>query len=187
MFYNQAMALKQPLLSIEAYLELEAKSSVKHEYVGGEIFALAGGTKIHNQLALSLVVKLWDKASAKGCSVFSSDVKLRVSDDIFYYPDVMVVCEANEDALYATAPCLIVEVLSDSTEVTDRREKLLAYQRLASLQAYVLVSTQEKRVERYHRHEVGWIHEVAAPDGEVHFPCPDLLLSVDEIYEGLEL
>lgn len=178
------MALKKPLLSVAEYLELEAESPVKYEYVGGEVFALAGTTDRHNQLALNLVVKLWDAARKVGCRVYASDVKVRTPNDAHYYPDVMVLCEDDSNPLVKTKPCLIVEVLSPSTEVVDRREKLFAYQGLASLQAYVLVASETQRVERYYRAPQGWMYERAAD--EVAFPCPGVTLSLAEIYEGLE-
>lgn len=178
------MALKKPLLSVEAYLALEQESPVKYEYVGGEVFALAGATDRHNQLALNLVVKLWDAARKAGCRVYASDVKVRTPTGAHYYPDVMVLCEDDPDPLVKTKPCLLVEVLSPSTEVVDRREKLFAYQGLASLQAYVLVASETQRVERYYRAPQGWMVERAAD--EVEFPCPGVTLSLAEIYEGLE-
>lgn len=181
------MALKKPLLSVAEYLRLEAESPVKYEYVGGEVFALAGTTDKHNQLALNLVVKLWDAARRKGCRVFTSDVKVRTPSDAHYYPDVMVVCKNDPDPLVKSKPCLIVEVLSPSTEVVDRREKLFAYQGVPELQAYVLVASETRRVERYYRTASeaaqGWMYELAAD--EVAFPCPGVTLSVEEIYEGL--
>jgi len=177
------MALRKPLMSVEAYLALEAESPVKHEYVAGEIFALAGTTDIHNQIALNIVVKLWESARKAGCRVFASDIKLRTPDDVFYYPDVMVVCEEDPDPRVKTKPCLIVEVLSQTTETTDRREKLFAYQGIPSLQAYILVASEARRVERYVREAGGWMHEVAGE--EVDFPCPGLSLRLEEVYEGL--
>ena len=153
------MALKRPLLGVEEYLELEAKSPVKHDYVAGEIFALAGTTDRHNQLALNLVVALWASAKAKGCRVFASDVKVRTPGDVLYYPDVMVVCAEDTDPLVKTKPCITAEVLSKSTELVDRREKLVAYQSIETLQAYLLIASAEERLEHYVRRENGWARE----------------------------
>lgn len=177
------MALKKPLLSVSEYLELEAESPVKYEYVGGEVFALAGTTDRHNQLALNLVVKLWDASRKAGCRVYASDVKVRTPSDAHYYPDVMVVCEDDPDPLVKTKPCLLVEVLSPSTEAIDRREKLFAYQGIPELQAYILVASDAARVERYYRAPQGWMYERTADT--VAFPCPGVTLSLAEIYEGL--
>ena len=179
------MALKRPLLSVEEYLELEAKSPVKHDYVAGEIFALAGTTDRHNQLALNLVVALWASARAKGCRVFANDVKVRTPGDVFYYPDVMVVCEEDPDPLVKTKPCILAEVLSKSTELVDRREKLMAYQGVPTLQAYLLVGSVEERLESYVKQEDGWVREVVTNEDTIHLPCLDLSLSLADIYDGL--
>ena len=188
-FYNYRMSLKKSLLSVEEYLELEAELTEKHEYAAGELFATAGGTERHSQPTLNLVVKLWAKARAKGCRVFASDMKVRVPNNVFSYPDVMVVCEDGDDEpLYKTQPCLITEVLSPNTEVIDRREKLQAYQQVPSLQAYLLVSTETPRVEGYYRREAGWVYEASEgmeTTNEVSFPCPGLTLSLEAIFEGL--
>ena len=174
------MALKRPLLSVEEYLELEADSSVKHDYVAGEVFALAGTTDRHNQLALGLVVKLWASAREKGCRVFASDMKVHTPSDAFYYPDVMVVCEEDADALVKTKPCLLAEVLSKSTESVDRREKLLAYQSIPTLQTYLIISSVEERLEHYVRQEGGWMREVI--EDTFHLPRLDLTLNLADIY-----
>ena len=144
------MSSKKPLLSEEDYLELEAELPEKHEFAAGELFAMAGGTENHNRIAGNIFAHLWTAARGGSCRVFTSDMKARVSNDVFYYPDVMVVCADGDDKpLYKTQPCLIVEVLSPNTEVIDRREKLQVYQRVPSLQAYLLVSAESPRVEGY--------------------------------------
>lgn len=95
---------------------------------------------------------------------------LRASEEVFYYPDVMVVCrddEAGEDALYQDSPCLVVEVTSPSTEATDRREKMLIYRNISSLKAYLIVHQQAMRVERHWRDETGrwWYADAVGEDG----------------------
>lgn len=177
------MALRHPLMSVEDYLEREAESPIKHDYIAGEVFALAGTTDRHNQLALSLVVKLWASAKAKGCRVFASDMKVRTPRDAFYYPNVMVVCEEDVDPLVKTKPCLIIEVLSKSTEVVDRREKLAAYQSLATLQSYVLVASDVEQVEFYARDSNHWVREVVTDEHDLNLPCLDLSLSLNDVYE----
>jgi Uma2 family endonuclease len=174
-------------LSVEDYLELEETSSIRHEYVAGEVYALAGATDRHNGIAMNIAGHLWAAARGGPCRVYGSDMKVRVGDDAFYYPDVQVVCDpVDTEEQYKSRPCLVVEVLSPSTESIDRREKLLAYRRLDSLQAYVIVYRDGRRVVRPWRDEPGaWWNADVSGQGRVPFPCPPLELSLDEIYEGL--
>lgn len=197
--YNAFMAMQNltegnprgaALLSTEEYLELEQHATVKHEYVAGRLFALAGGTSRHNRLTLRIAVKLYQAAEERGCRLYTSDMKVCIRDstsEVFYYPDVMLVCdpEGPPDPFYEEHPCVIAEVLSPSTEAVDRREKLLTYQRISSLQAYLLVSAEEARVEGYYREEGGWRYLLAEGQGEVRFPCVDVTLSLAEMYQGL--
>ena len=178
------------LLTVEEYLRMEETASVRHEYVGGMVYAMVGATKRRNRLALNIATRLLAATRGGPCRVYSSDVKLRV-EDVFYYPDVMVACGPegeDEDPLVEVAPCLVVEVASPSTESIDRREKMLAYRKIPMLQAYLIVSQQDRRVERYWRGEDGaWRQGEAAGDGsKVSIPGPDPFeLTLAEIYEGL--
>ena len=90
--YNRFMSLKRLLLSVEDYLELEADLPEKHEFAADELFTMAGGTENYNRIAVNIVGHLWTAARGGPCRVFTSDMKVRVSNDVFYCPDVMVVC-----------------------------------------------------------------------------------------------
>jgi Uma2 family endonuclease len=152
---------------------------------------MTGGALRHNQIALNIAARLLAAARGGPCHVFINDVKLRIGDD-FYYPDLIVDCEPHGGGeLFVRAPCLVVEVLSDSTRRTDRREKLEAYRRVESLRSYLLVEQDERRVERHWRDEDGaWRHEevsTAAGTSLVPVPCPLTPLTLDEIYEGVDL
>ena len=172
-------------VSVAEYLELEKTASVKHEYVEGMLFEMPGTSRRHNALALRLVRELYDAAQANKCDLYASDVKVRVSDTVFYYPDVMMVCGDSPDPYYHDAPILIIEVLSPSTETTDRREKLLAYQKLPTLQSYLLVSSEARRVESYDRQAEGWQYRLVEETGEVAFAPLALSLTLEDIYQGL--
>ncbi len=178
-----------PPLSVEDYLALEEESAVKHEYIAGELYALAGATDRHNRIAVNIIAQLWNAAGDGGCRVYGSDMRLRIEDDAVYYPDVQVVCDPTDiEEQYKSSPCVIVEVLSPSTETIDKREKLLAYRRLRSLQAYVIVYRDERRVMRYWRDENNaWWDAEAHGQGPVMFPCPDVALTLDDIYRGITL
>ena len=138
------------------YLEVERESEIKHEFDAGEILAMAGGTARHSALAVNVAVAL-SSTRAAGCTVFQSDMRIRVvATGRATYPDVSMVCGPieydPEDGAHTTItnPVLIVEVLSVTTEKGDRGNKWMHYQRIPSLQQYVLVN-QEARIEIYRR------------------------------------
>lgn len=175
------------LLSIDEYLELEDGSSIKHEYVGGMVYALAGGSAHHNRIAINIVRKLADAADDTSCQVFMSDMKL-VVENVAYYPDVMVVCvpPETENPTLQRAPCLLIEVLSPSTRRTDQGEKLMVYQTIPTLRAYLIVDQDFHRVERHYRGEDGvWHRADVVGDGSIPIPCPETELPLASIYRGL--
>ncbi len=175
-------------LTVEEYLELEEGATVRHEYLGGSIYAMVGATKRHNRIAGNIYAALLSASRGGPCRVFIEGVKLRISeDDIFYYPDVMVACGSEEgDPLFEEEPCLVVEVTSPSTETTDRREKLLSYKKIPSLKSYLIVHQGEPRVERHWRDEEGvWWQADLVGEGRVSVPCPETELTLADIYEGL--
>lgn len=182
-------ATKTPSLSPAEYLALEEASSVKHEYVAGALYALAGTTRQHNRIAMNIGARLWEAARGTPCRVAIADVKLRLTagdDTLFYYPDVMVSCGPEpENPLFEDAPCVVIEVTSPSTESTDRREKLLHYKGLSSLQSYLIVAQEARRVTRHDRDEQGRWWEAELTEGTVPLPCPELTLTVADVYEGL--
>ena len=175
---------RQPLLSVEDYLAGERISDVRHEYAAGLVFAMAGGSQRHNQLIFRLPQILGPALA--GCRGYVSDMKLRI-DQVFYYPDAMVVCEANEEKYFESEPCLIIEVLSDSTESVDRREKLYNYQRIAHLQAYVLIAQNERRVDVFRRAGKIWTFETHTGASEITLDCPKLSFTLDELYNGTDV
>jgi len=171
------------------YLALEAASDEKHEYYGGEIFAMAGGTSEHARLAASFGGELRAALTQakKPCSVFSSDLRVRVEDaDRTFYPDVSVVCGKRQvsldDTLAITNPIVIVEVLSESTERNDRGEKFKHYRMLTSLEEYVLVNTESKLIEVFRKSAEGWVLTDAKEGEELVLRSLGVTLSVDAIY-----
>ncbi len=175
-------------LTVDEYLKLEESATVRHEYVGGEIFAMVGAIKRHNTIIGNTFGRLWGAARGDACRVYSESVKLRVSDDVIYYPDVMAACgPEGDDPHVEDDPCLVVEVVSPSTETTDRREKLAAHKRMPGLRAYLIVSQDRRWVECHLRGEDGvWRRGDLVDEGRFSVPCPETDLSLDEIYEGLE-
>ena len=145
-------------LSVDEYLALERDGETKHEYVAGELFAMAGASKVHGRIVTNLVLATGNHLEAGPCDVYAADLKVHVeAAEAFYYADVVVVCdEPPRDGEYFTErPRLIVEVLSESTEAFDRGAKFASYRSLESLRDYVLVSATEPAVDVYHRREDG--------------------------------
>ena len=178
------------LPTVEEYLKTEETSTVRHEYVAGVIHAMTGATKRHNRIVGNIYRRLADAADAAGAGdrqVYFESVKLRASDDIFYYPDIMVARDPDDEPFYETGPCLLVEVTSPSTESIDRREKLAVYKSIPSLKGYLIVEQNRRVVERYWRDEEGeWRQAALYNKGSVPIPCPETTLALGEIYEGLQ-
>ncbi len=173
-------------LSFEEFLAFESAADRRHEYVAGYVYALAGAGRQHNLISARIIGRLLGPSEACGCQVFGSEMLLRASNDVGdvgYYPDVQVVCDTTDQhQLYTERPCIIVEVLSDSTRRIDRGEKLEAYTRIASLQAYLVVWPDQRRVERHRRQDDEWHLDLVVGDGVVPLPCIGVELSLDEIY-----
>ena len=185
---GEAVLKLQPL-SEEAYLSHELHSALKHEYVDGQVYALAGAADRHNRVSGNLFFRLRGAAGVSPCRVYMNDMKVRIQGDLssrFYYPDVMVTCDLSDtEDYFKTSPCLIAEVLSPRTQGTDRREKLFAYQSIPSLNYYLIVEPDERFVELYRRDEQGWWYHEFREDGVLKLGCPKLELSLEHIYEGL--
>ncbi|GAB4155061.1 MAG: Uma2 family endonuclease [Cyanobacteria bacterium J069] len=140
--------------SPQEYLDWEATQDVKHEYLDGEVFAMTGGTIAHNLISGNFYALLKSHLRGKGCRAFIADVKVQVSDrGAYFYPDVMVSCDERDRPAVNLIqhPCLIVEVLSPTTEAFDRGEKFRRYRQLSSLQEYVLIDANQVSVDRFRR------------------------------------
>ncbi|MDJ0648479.1 MAG: Uma2 family endonuclease [Xenococcaceae cyanobacterium MO_188.B19] len=178
------------LLTVEEYLKSEQDSEIRHEYVAGQIYAMAGASEEHNLIVGNIFALLRPHLRASSCRAFVSDMKVKVKTqqaDIFYYPDLLVTCDPNDNKKYfKTNPNLIVEVLSDSTQTTDRREKRINYQSLESLQEYVLVSQDEIKVEIYRKDNNGnWTVETLGESDDLQLNSVGLTLTMADIYEDV--
>lgn len=183
-------------ISEEDYLACEAQSSVRHEYVSGGMYAMTGASLRHNVITLNIASLLRTHLRGTPCRTFVNDAKLRVAKaGAYYYPDVMVTCDPRHQSVGTTdtvveAPRLVIEVFSESTEGTDRREKLLAYKSLPSLIEYVLVSQGEAKIEIHRRKgDIGWETVTLVPGDPVEFQSLELTTDFPAVYEesGLEL
>ncbi|NJM22969.1 MAG: Uma2 family endonuclease [Richelia sp. SM1_7_0] len=180
------------IFTVEEYLELEQNSEIRHEYICGQVFAMSGGSKEHNTITLNIASRLRSHLRGGSCSVFMADMKVNIqlasqNKNIYYYPDVIITCDPDDqDRFSLDYPCLIIEVLSPSTETTDRREKLVNYRTLESLQEYILVSQDEIQVEVYRKDSQGnWSLTILGKDNELHLDSIGLTLTMTEIYEDV--
>jgi Uma2 family endonuclease len=180
-----------PIVSFAEYLVAELASPTKHEFLDGEVFAMAGGSPEHAALAASVSGQLGAALRGQACRVYSSDLRIRIEEtNVVFYPDVSVVCGTLEtsslDPDAATNPVVIVEISSPTTEAFDRGAKAAHYRRLPSLREYVLVAQDRRHVEVHSRNAAGiWeIHE--AGDGmatSVALPSLGIALDVGAIYD----
>ena len=177
-------------MTVEEFLDWEDAQPTRHELVAGEVYAMSGATLRHNEISLNVASLLRSAGRSAGCRTYIADARLRVRDDIVYYPDVMVACgPPPADPRIEDAPCLVVEVLSPSTRRTDRHEKAAVYETIPSLGAYLIVEQDRRFVERRWSDADGsWRRETYEGDGTIALPCPPgLTLTLDAIYEGVEL
>jgi Uma2 family endonuclease len=182
---------RQLRYSYEDYLQTLARSEVKLEYCAGVIYAMAGGTLAHANLAARLIGAT-SRQLGSTCETFTSDAKVRVEEtDFAGFPDASVVCgpvqRAPSDAHALANPSLLIEVTSKSTEAYDRGEKLEHYQRIPALRAVLFVSHRAPRVTLVERTDSGWSTRDFGPGERLALTVPALTLSVDELYAGITL
>ena len=183
-------AVSQPVFTpVEQYLinENDNPSGIRHEYVNGLVYAMAGASRGHNRVTNKLALRLGIHLQDTPCEVFQSDMKvgIRQQNDVrFYYPDVQVTCAEETETYYNTAPCLVIEVLSESTARKDRTEKLMGYQLLNSLQEYLICSQDTPIVELYRRRTY-WQRERFTDNQSFILESVDLEMVVNDLYDFL--
>jgi Uma2 family endonuclease len=186
-------ALRQPeLISIEEYLAGELVSDIKHEYLGGEVHAMAGAANRHNRISTNITTAFSNGLRGRRCEAFNSDTKVRVElpgQIRFYYPDAMIVCDRNpDDEQWQDRPVVIVEVLSDSTRRIDLTEKREAYFAIPSLRVLIFVETARLAVTVHRRSESGEFLRETHADINAVIPLPEveIALPIRDIYERIE-
>lgn len=176
-------------LSVAQYLEDEQRTDIRHEYLAGEIVAMGGASDRHGLIAGSLHALLLPHARRKGCQLFIADMKVRIEHEgetWFYYPDLVLACNPADRAspYFRSNPCMLVEVLSPSTEQIDTREKLLAYRLLPDLRSYLLLRQDRVQADLYQRGADGrWQHQrLFSLDDQLVLDCVDATLSLRDVY-----
>ncbi len=183
----------EPKYTPEQYLALERKQEYKNEYFNGQIFAMGGAGRQHNQITFNIAGELRSHLKGRPCVAYVNDMRVKVSQTGLYtYPDVAAACgepqfeDTHMDTLLN--PSVIVEVLSDSTEAYDRGEKFAHYRRLVSLSEYVLVSQDRVCVEQYVRqHEQWMLSEFTDLESKIALGSIGFGLLLREIYDKVEL
>jgi Uma2 family endonuclease len=176
-------------LSVDEFLKFEEMSTLKHEYIGGELFAMTGATKRHNVITQNMATALHGHLRGGPCRAYVETVKVRFTvrrNEILYYPDVSVACGPQDlGEVFLTDPRLIVEVLSPSTARIDRHEKALNYREIQTLEEYVLVAQHKLEVTVFRRSEDWRAQVMTLPDESAEFRSIELTLPLDRIYEGV--
>ncbi|MGH9129842.1 MAG: Uma2 family endonuclease [Acidimicrobiales bacterium] len=169
----------------EEYLAAEGASDLRHEYVGGRVYSMAGGSERHDLAAGLLYEAVAPAARAQGCRAFTANRLVRTGSGGGYYPDVVVVCGPAAHRMYEQGPSLVIEVLSPSTADTDRREKALAYDASPALEQYLLVDPDARRIEMATpTREGGFSWESYGPGGVVLTRYASI--EVDALYDQLD-
>jgi Uma2 family endonuclease len=196
-FYDECETMvessKIPNMTVDEYLSFEESSSVRHEYVDGQVFAMSGSTEAHNVICVNLLSRIHSHLRGTGCRAFLADMKVHVkAANCFYYPDIMVTCDPLVPAsTFKTNPVLIVEVLSPSTKQIDRREKLVNYRKIDTLRQYILIAQNKMSVENYRKNSDDlWSIDQLGKFDELLIDCmpgDHLRIPVQDIYEDLDL
>lgn len=185
-------ALKElQLVSAEDYVAGEQISNVRHEFVGGVVYAMTGASDDHNTISGNIFAGLHAHLRGTPCRVFMIDLKVRLEiarQDIFYYPDILVACDPRDrDRYFKRHPKVLIEVLSESTDHIDRREKFLNYTQIETLEEYVLVAQDRMEITIFRRAK-NWQREVLRPPEQLlQLASVEFSLPLQNVYEGVKV
>ncbi|AFY61189.1 Uma2 family endonuclease [Synechococcus sp. PCC 6312] len=185
-----AVPNQPPKLTPTEYFAWEEQQLHRHEYINGEVYAMSGGTRNHSRIALKFGALLDNHLSNSSCQVFNSDCRVKIVETNDYiYPDVSVSCDPRDKTTdqYITYPCIIIEVLSDSTEAYDRGKKFFRYRQNPQLQDYVLVSSQEIAIDLYRKNSNDhWEIINYRPGDTVELQSVNLSFPIEQVYRGID-
>lgn len=180
-------------LTPEEYFELDSRAEVRSEYYRGEMYSMAGARANHNRIQWNVAGEFRQQIRSRSCEGFASEMRVKVSDDMYAYPGVVVVCGGarflNQQETTLLNPTVIVEILSPSTEAYDRGLKFELYSAIESLQEYVLIASDRVHVDRYTRQASGqWLRTSAGkPDETIHVESIDVDLRLADLYENVQI
>ncbi len=180
-----------PQLTPTEYFVWEEKQLQKHEYIDGQVYAMSGGSKNHSLISVRFITLFANHLEGTGCETGNSDLRVNIfKTDNYTYPDVSITCDERDKTTtqYITYPCLIVEVLSDSTEAYDRGGKFRLYQHNPALRDYLLVSSTRIEMDLYHKTETGeWIIITYQAGDTIELKSINLSFPIEQVYRGLDL
>ena len=181
-----AEAARQPYLSVKQYLASEAEWPTRREYVDGQVYDMAGASMGHTRIVRNLSRRLDVHLERSNCEVSTNDLKVKIRETAYYYPDLVVTCESLPDnAFLCEKPLLVVEVLSPTTARMDRIEKMNAYQHLPGLREYAIISQDRMRIEIYRHEQAGETWQCEAytePEQELLFESVGATVKLADIY-----
>ncbi|MCC3472893.1 MULTISPECIES: Uma2 family endonuclease [unclassified Microcoleus] len=173
----------------EEYFAWEEQQLERHELMDGRVYAMSGGTRNHSDIAGNFLTTIKPHLRGSGCKTYNSDCRVNILNTRNYtYPDLSVTCDRrdNSSPQYIAYPCLIVEVLSDSTEAYDRGKKFEKYRRNPNLVDYVLVSSDEMAIDMYHKNDAGdWLILSYRSGDRVELRSIGLSLAIEQLYEEI--
>ena len=183
------MALAQQKLTLEEFLAWENQQPTRNEFHRGEVFAMVGGRRQHGRVISNLVRRLGNLLDSSACQVFSESMKVQIGDETILYPDVFVTGDKADlsTEMIFRSPTLVVEVLSPSTQAYNRSQKFALYRRLASLQEYILIDPETRRVEGFRRNAADqWVLYDMSQDEAM--ACASIACSVPmaQIFDGMD-
>lgn len=177
------------LMTAEEYLAWEPTQEGRHEYWDGEVVAMSGGTRNHNRVSGNFFNLLDTALADRPCDVYIVDVKVQIEPGRkYFYPDVVVTCdERDRDTQIVQFPCLIIEVLSPSTEAIDRGIKFAKYRQSSTLQEYVLVQVEQPGVEVFRRNQQGqWVLSEYALGDRLYLESVGVELAISDLYRQVQ-
>jgi Uma2 family endonuclease len=178
-----------PRFTPEEYFAWEERQLERHEYIGGEVYAMSGGTKNHSRISLKFGALLDSHLGGGRCETANSDLRVNIVESNDYtYPDVSVTCDERDKITtqYITYPCLLIEVLSDSTEAYDRGGKFRMYRKNPVLQDYVLVNSAKIEIDLYCKTETGSWEIINYQQGDtIELKSVNLTFPIERVYEGI--
>lgn len=176
--------------TVEEYLAYEVETGIKHEYIDGEIYAMSGGSGDHALIMMNCGAELNLQLRGSQCRVYSSDLKVKISDSKYVYPDLSVVCNeaeyADDQRSILLNPIMVVEVVSPSSASYDRGSKLDFYRSVSSIQAYLILEQATAKAHLYSRENDKWLFQsFSGLETVVPLPLIDCQLAMDEVYRGV--
>jgi Uma2 family endonuclease len=184
-----ALKEKFPRFTPEEYFAWEEQQQLRHEYLDGEVYAMTGGTINHSDIAGNFLILLKSHLRGSGCKTLNSDARVNIHNSNDYvYPDLSVTCDERDrnNTQFISYPCVIVEVLSPTTEAYDRGDKFFMYRRSASLQDYILVSADKVAIDIYHKDDRGKWDILSYRSGDtIELESVNFTFQIEQVYEDI--